>query len=188
LAISLRLAATPTDDEIFELSRRNPGLQIEQSSLGELLLTPTGAEAGRREVVLGAQLDYWAAADGRGIAFGPSAGFRLPDGSLRSPDASWVRRERWESLLPSQREGFPPLCPDAVFEIRSHSDPLPGLRAKMQAYMANGAHLAVLIDPQRRAVEMYAAGHDPQVIVPVKAVALDPVLPGFTLDLKRIFE
>jgi len=188
VAISLRLPARLTDEDIRDLAARNPGLQIEQAASGELILTPTGAEAGRREVALGAQLYNWAIARGTGHTFGPSTGFRLPDGSLRSPDASWVRRDRWEALSPAEREGFAPLCPDAVFEIRSRSHPLSDLRDKMRAYLANGARLAVLIDPHRRAAEVYEPGRDPQVRERAETVALDPVLPGFTLDLKPIFE
>ena len=187
MAISLRLAAQLTDEEIRDLSARNPGLQIEQAPSGELILTPTGAEAGRREVKLLAQLDRWATQDGHGLVFSPSTGFRLPDGSLRCPDASWVRRDRWEALAPTQREGFAPLCPDAVFEIRSHSDSLSDLREKMRTYLANGAQLAVLIDPQRRAVEVYELGREPEVRGQ-ETVSLDPALPGFTLDLRPIFE
>jgi len=188
LAISLRLPAPPTDEEILELSERNPGLQIEQSASGELILTPTGAESGRRELVLGARLLAWAESDGSGLAFGASTGFRLPDGSLRSPDVAWVRRERWESLTPAQREGFAPLCPDAVFEIRSPSDTLRDLQAKMRVYLANGARLAVLIDPQRRTVEVHAWDRDPRLLESPESVSFDPLLPGFTLDLKRILE
>lgn len=139
MAISLRLPAQLTDEEIMDLSARNPGLQIEQAPSGELILTPTGAAAGRREVKLLVQLDRWATAYGHGLVFGPSTGFRLPDGSLRCPDASLVRRDRWEALAPAQREGFPPLCPDAVFEIRSSSDSLSDLREKVRMYVANGA-------------------------------------------------
>src|SRR3990172_1988537 len=104
VAISLKLVAPPTDEEIRELSRRNPGLQFERSTAGELVVTPTSGRGGRRELIVGSQLDHWAEADGGGFAFGPSTGFRLPDGSLLSPDASWVRRDRWEALSPEQQD------------------------------------------------------------------------------------
>lgn len=188
MAISLRLPAQLTDEEIRDLTARNPGLQIEQAPSGELILTPTGAETGRREVKLLAQLDRWATEQGQGIVFGPSTGFRLPDGSLRSPDASWVRRDRWSALTPAQREGFAPLCPDAVFEIRSRSDSLADLREKMRTYLANGAELAVLIDPQSRTVEVYGPAREPKVQEQAESLRLDPVLPGFTLHLRSIFE
>jgi Uma2 family endonuclease len=188
MAISLNLAAPPSDDEILALSERNPGLQFERSSAGALIVTPTGSEGGRRDLALGHQLYTWAEADGSGIAFGASAGFRFPDGSLLSPDASWVRRERWEALSRTERAGFAPLWPDAVFEIASESDSAASLREKMLSYIANGVRLAVLIDPGRRAVEVYASGQAPRVTTPALSVSCDPVLPGFTLDLAPIFE
>ena len=188
MAISLKLAAPPGDDEILELSQRNPGFQFERSTAGELIVTPTGSAGGRRELELGAQLHGWARQDGRGVAFGSSTGFHLPDGSLLSPDASWVRRDRWDALTEDEREGFAPMCPDAVFEVVSRTDALPDLRRKMQAYLANGARLAVLIDPPRRMVEVYAADRDPRVVEAAQSVSLDPILPGFSLDLEPIFE
>lgn len=187
MAISFRLLTSPTDDEILELTERNPGLQIEQSASGELILTPIGGEAGRREAVLGAQLGSWAESDGRGVVFSSSTGFRLPDGSLLSPDASWLRRDLWDALTSSQQEGFAPLCPDVVFEILSHDDLFHDLRAKMRDYLANGCRLAVLIDPEHRTVETYAPDQDPQVLESTSSASFDPVLPGFTLDLRRIF-
>lgn len=188
MAISLRLVAPPSDQEILDLSRRNPGFQIERSAAGELVVTPTGSEAGRREAKLVAPLYRWDSARGGGVVFGPSTGFHMPDGALLSPDASWVRRERWEALTSQEREGFAPLCPDAVFEVASRTDTLAELRAKMEAYVANGARLAVLLDPRRRAVEIYAPGQAPRVLEPAWSVSLEPVLEGFTLDLTQIFE
>ncbi len=188
MVVSLRLVAPPSDQEMLELSKRNPGFQLERSATGELIVTPVGNEAGRREAELVAQLHGWASARGRGVVFSPSTGFHLPDGSLLSPDASWVQQERWDSLSFEQREGFAPLCPDAVFELVSRTDTLPKLRAKMEAYMANGARLAVLIDPQRRAVEIYSPDQPTRILEGAGSVSLDPVLQGFTLDLEPIFQ
>jgi Uma2 family endonuclease len=187
VAISLNLLAPPTDDDILILSSRNPGFKFERSAAGELIVTPGSGETGRREAVLVAQLSRWADAQGRGVVFSPSAGFRLPDGSLLSPDAAWMPEERWKSLTPEQRDSFSPLCPDAVFEVASKFDTRSALRTKMLAYLANGARLVVLIDPQRRAVEIYEPGASPRTLERVPSVALDPVLPGFTLNLESIF-
>lgn len=154
---------------------------------GGSLWPSASSGAGRREVKIVVQLDRWAEARGSGPVFGSSAGFRLPDGSLRSPDAAWMSRARWEALTPAQQEGFAPLCPDAVFEILSSSDTIGNLRAKMQTYLANGARLAVLIDPDRRAVEVYMPDRDPQILESARSVSLDPILAGFTFDLEPIF-
>lgn len=188
MAISLRLPAVPTDDEILQLSEQNPGFQFERTAAGELVVTPNGTEGGGREAELLGQLYVWAAGDGTGKVFGASAGFRLADGSLFAPDASWVRLDRWEGIVRAQRKKFARLCPDAVFEIASESDALAFLRRKMHTYVANGARLAVLIDPERRAVEIYSPGREVETVERRSTLAFDPVLPGFTLNLEPIFE
>ena len=122
----------------------------------------------------------------RGVAFGPSTGFHMPDGALLAPDASWVRRDRWEALTATQRQEYAPLCPDAVFEVASPSDSLPNLREKMRSYLANGAGLAVLVDPRRRAVEIFKPDRAPEVVESARLVSCGPVLPGLTLELESI--
>jgi Uma2 family endonuclease len=151
MGIRLDLLHRVTDEELWELSERNPGYQFERTADGRLIVTPTGGESGRRSGEIFGQLREWNRRTRLGVAFDSSTGFRLPDGSLLSPDASWVRRERWEALSREEREGFVPLCPDAVFEVRSASQSLGELREKMEAYRANGARLGVLIDPYRQA-------------------------------------
>lgn len=186
MAISLKLPAPPSDEEIVEISKRNPGFKFERSAAGELLVTPTGFEAGRQEMELCRQLAEWTRVHS-GVAFSPSTGFRMPDGALFLPDASWVRQERWEALSPQERRELGRFCPDAVFEVRSWTDNLADLRAKMRSYIANGARLAVLIDPERRAVEVYRPDRAPHILENARLVSCDPVLPGFVLDLESIF-
>jgi Uma2 family endonuclease len=188
MAINLRLGAPPTDADIRALSRRNPGYEFERTAGGELVVTPTGGRAGRCEAELIGQLRNWARADGTGTVFSSATGFRLPDGSLLVPDASWVRHERWDALSPQEQEDFVPLCPDAVFEVASPSDRLPRLRGKCRDYLANGARLVVLLDPGRRSAEVYAPGREPQVFDNIPSVALDPILPAFVLDLEALFK
>lgn len=188
VAISLRMTAPPTDEELLELSRRNPGCQFERSSAGELIVTPTGSKGGHRELLLGEQLTRWAATDGHGLAFGASAGFRLPDGAVLSPDSCWVRRERWDALDPEAQEGFVPLCPDAVFEIVSRTDVGSAVQVKMRTYMNNGARLTVLIDPYRRTLEIHEPDQEVQVLENPRRLTFTRVLSDFSLNLESIFE
>jgi Uma2 family endonuclease len=187
MAITIKHVRPVTDGEILELSRRNPGYQFERTAAGELVVTPTGSDSGRREQEIALQLGGWAKGDGRGITFSPSTGFRLADGALVAPDASWVRRDRWQALSTDEQERFAPLCPDAVFELRSKHDSIDELRAKMQHYLANGAHLGVLIDPYEHTVEIHRPGRYPELLRAPVSVALEPELPGFVLDTGPIF-
>lgn len=124
MAITLTWIRPVTDEELLDLSRRNPGYQFERNARGKLSVTFRGSKSGNRNGRVMGQLANWADRHGGGLVFDSSTGFKLPDGSVRSPDASWLRRERWNALTEAEREGFAPLCPDAVFEIASPSDDL----------------------------------------------------------------
>ncbi|MCL6499363.1 MAG: Uma2 family endonuclease [Firmicutes bacterium] len=171
----------------MRLSERNPGYQFERTADGRLVVSPTGSEGGRRTGEVFGQLRAWNQRAAAGVVFDSSAGFLLPDGSVLSPDASWVRKDRWEALTRDQRQGFAPLCPDVVFEVRSPGQTLQELREKMRAYLRNGARVAVLVDPYAASVEVYRPGSEPQVYQNAQRVRLDPELPGFELDLAPVF-
>ncbi len=188
MAVVIDLLRVPTDEELLELSERNPGYQFERTADGRLVVSPTGGLSGRRSMKLAYQLERWSEKTRSGVVFDSSTGFRLPDGSLLSPDASWVRRERWEALSAEEREGFLPLAPDAAFEVRSRHQTQEELREKMRVYVRNGARIAVLIDPYARTVEVYRPGQEVEVYRDPERVVLDPELPGFALDLRPVFE
>ena len=188
MAVQIDLLHRVTDEELLALSDRNPGYQIERTVEGRLVVSPTKSEGGRRSMEVALQLGIWNRQTGPGITFDSSTGFTLPDGSCRSPDASWVRRERWYALTREQRRSFAPICPDAVFEIRSESDSLAELRAKMEAYIGCGAKIGVLIDPEARAAWVYRPGmpaehHDNALQLP-----LGPELSGLVLELGPVFD
>ena len=174
----------------------NPQAVLELSADGQLIhMTPTGGETGARNQTLGALL--WLSVRSSGLAlklFDSSSGFRLPDGSVLSPDASLLREERWQALTPQQRRGFPPLCPDLVVELASPSDEGPrglsALRRKMQTYQANGAQLGWLLIPHEHAAEIWSATaqSEPQRLESATALDAGPVFPGLHLDLSEIWQ
>ncbi len=182
------------DAEIEELSRLNPTLCFERTAEGALVVSPpTGGNTGIRSIELAHQLISWNQKTGHGYAFDSSTGFSLPSKALLSPDAAWIARERWERLTPQQREGFPPICPDAVFELRSPRDTAERLRRKIARYIADGARLAVLIDPYEKICEAHFPGETPQRFEHVAtarfvAASGDETLIGFTLYLKPFFQ
>jgi len=188
MAIELDLLHPVTDEELRLLSERNPGYQFERTADGRLVVSPTGGKSGRRSAEVLRQLGDWNRGTGLGVVFDSSTGFHLPDGSLLSPDASWVTRERWEALSREEQEGFVPLCPDAVFEIRSSSQTPQELREKMRAYLRNGAQVGVFIDPYTRTVEVYRPVGEPERHENPERLTLDPELPGFVLELGPVFE
>ncbi|MEO1144034.1 MAG: Uma2 family endonuclease [Cyanobacteria bacterium J06638_22] len=182
------IALKVTLEQFASLAAANRDLKLERTATGELIVNPpTGGESGKRNLSISGQLSNWFEAhDTLGEAFDSSTGFALPNGANRSPDASWVRKERWEALTLEQREGFVPLCPDFVVELRSKTDSLTALRAKMQEYMENGAQLGWLIDPPNKQVDIYRAGQPVEVLENPSKLSGETILPGFTLTLKRI--
>jgi Uma2 family endonuclease len=187
LVVHLAPLVTLDDGQLFEFCQLNRDLRIERDAEGVLvLMAPAGGASSARNLELSRQLANWAQRDGTGIAFDSSVGFVLPNGAMRSPDAAWVRRERWDALSQEQREKFPPLCPDFVVELRSPSDRLSTLQRRVRELVRNGAQLGWLIDPRRRSVHVYQAGEAVQTLLAPISVSAEPLLPGFILDLGTI--
>lgn len=177
-----------TDDELYELCARNPELRIERTAEGEIeIMSPAGGASSHRSLQAAVALAIWAEVDGTGTAFDSSAGFLLPNGAMRSPDLSWVLRSRLAAVPPETRERFLPLCPDFVVEIKSPSDRLRDLEAKMAEYRDNGARLGWLIDPEARRVHVYRPDREVEVLEDPERVTGDPELPGLVLDLAPVW-
>lgn len=176
------------EDSFFDFCQLNSHLRIERNSTGELIImSPAGSETGNRNFKLIQQLANWTDKDGTGIGFDSSAGFILPNGATRSPDASWVKLSRWNALSNVQKAKFAPLCPDFVVEISSPSDSLKTLKEKMQEYINNGASLGWLIDRQNHQFYIYRPNVDVECLDNPVTVSGDSVLPGFNLDLAKIW-
>lgn len=170
-----------------EFVAKNPELRIEQNPNGEILcMPPTGGESGYRNSEITSELVQWAKHYG-GRTFDSSTLFRLPNGAKRSPDASWISIERWNALSSSDRKKFPPLCPDFLIELRSETDRLDELQAKMNEYLSVGLRLGWLIDPLQKRVHIYRPEKQVNVLVSPASVSGEDILPGFVLDLKGIW-
>jgi len=182
---SLRL----TDEQFLRLGQENPEMRLELNAQGELvIMPPTGSKTGLRNSALNYALVAWSKTDGTGVAFASSTLFALPNGARRSPDASWVRREQWDVLAEDQQEGPAPLCPDFVVELRSRTDRLTTLHEKMQEYIDNGARLGWLIDPSEKQVYGYRPGQPVETLDNPATVSGEPVLPGFVLNVRVLWE
>ena len=176
--------------ELFEqFCAMNDDMRIELTAEGIIeIMPPTFGFTGNRNIKVAAQLENWTTADDSGIAFDSSTGFTLPNGAVRSPDASWVSNARYDLLSPEEKDSFTPLCPDFMVELRSRSDRLSVLQAKMEEYMANGARLGWLLDPLEQRAHIYRPGVQPEILDKPDSLSAEPELPGFTLDLTQIWE
>ncbi|MEY3869792.1 MAG: hypothetical protein RLZZ338_3683 [Cyanobacteriota bacterium] len=176
-----------TDEQFFQLCQNNRDLRFERNASGDLIIMPpTGSETGNRNIKLSTQLEIWTSQNNLGLAFDSSTGFKLPNGANRSPDAAWVKKERWEALTEDEKEKFAPLCPDFVVELRSKTDSLEKLQGKMQEYIDNGAKLGFLLDRQNQRVEIYRPNQAVEILSSPSSLSGEDILPGFVLYLENI--
>lgn len=176
------------NEQFFEFCQANKELHIERSALGDCeIMAPTGGETGWRNSRLTTLLSIWAEQEGSGVVFDSSCGFILPNGAIRSPDVSWVKRSRLATLTPEQKRKFLPLCPDFVIELRSPSDHLPTLQDKMQEYVENGVSLGWLIDPEFRQVHAFQAGMTAFCLENPVSLSGGEVLKGFDIEMTKIW-
>jgi Uma2 family endonuclease len=189
LVLRTRPAIEMSDREFFEFCQINGDWRIERTARGDVeIMPPAGGETSNRNAIITAQLTTWALRDGTGAAFDSSGGFILPNGATRAPDAAWVRRERLRALSAEERQRFLPLCPDFAIELRSPTDRLAAVRAKMEEYLANGARLGWLIDAPGRRVDLYRPGAAVERLEAPPMLSGESVLPGFVLDLRPVWD
>ena len=185
----LHLARKWGEDEFYDFCMLNEDLNVELSGEGDLIvMPPTGGETGRRNFELIGSFANWTKRDGTGVGFDSSSMFSLPNGAKRSPDLCWIKKERWEALSKKEREKFSPICPDFVVELRSPSDSLKRLQKKMEEYVENGAQLGWLLDPSTRKVYVYRPGAEAEVLEDPETVSGEPLLRGFALDVRALWE
>ncbi|NDJ20384.1 Uma2 family endonuclease [Nostoc sp. B(2019)] len=173
-----------SDEQFYQLCMANRDLNLELSATGEVIIVPpVGGESGTQEADFITDLNYWNRQTKLGKVFSSSTIFKLPNGANRSPDAAWVKLERWEALTAEERKKFPPLTPDFVIDLRSETDRLKPLQDKMQEYLENGLRLGWLINPQEQQVEIYRPGQPVEVVAIPALLVGEKVLPGFELQV-----
>ena len=176
-----------TDEEFEKICRENSDRKFERTARGELvIISLTGGSTGERNAELNGQLWLWNRQAKLGHIYDSSTGFRLPNGAIRSPDAAWVAQSRWDALTPEQRKKWVPLCPDFVVELKSPSDDILNLQAKMLEYQEIGPKLGWLIDPDRQTVEVYEADRPVELLNNPEEISADGIMSGFVLKLARI--
>lgn len=177
-----------TDDQFFDFCQLNRHFRIERNQIGDLfIMSPTDSETGQRNFNLIGELGIWTKQDGTGVGFGSSGGFTLPNGAVRSPDAAWIKRTKWEIIPADKRKKFAPICPEFVVELRSDNDNLSTLKEKMQEYIDNGTQLAWLIDRKQRKVFIYRRNCGVAELDNPQTLTGEDILPGFVLDLSEIW-
>jgi Uma2 family endonuclease len=178
-----------TDKAFYEFCQRNRDYRFEMDKRGNLIIMPpTFLETSRKNAKINVKLGIWAEKDKTGIAFESDGMFVLPNGAKRAPDAFWILKERYFALSQEEREErFARICPDFAIELRSKTDNLRKLQAKMREYIENGARLGWLIDPTEKKVHVYRADKTIEILENPVKVSGENVLQGFELDLTEIW-
>ncbi len=180
--------AKMTTEQFYTFCLANQDLRIERTAEGEIIVMPPAfADIGNRNLRIAQQLANWAEQDETGEVFDSSAGFTLPNGAIRSPDAAWISLARWNALSEDQKASFAPICPDFVVELRSAADTIKNLQEKMREYIENGSQLGLLIDRKSRTVYIYRPEKEPEQLKDPDSIFCDPELPGFVLQMAKIW-
>ncbi|MDJ0615387.1 MAG: Uma2 family endonuclease [Calothrix sp. MO_192.B10] len=188
LTLNLNPVIQLTDEQFFELCQINELIRFERNADGTIVLMPlVGGLTSIRNANITAQLGMWNRDETLGVVFDSSTGFTLPNSAVRSPDASWIKLSRWDTLQSEEKEKFPPICPDFVIELLSLSDSLKTTQKKMKEYQENGLRLGWLINRKLRQVEIYRIGQEVEILENPSSLSGEEVLPGFVLDLEKIW-
>lgn len=176
------------DDQEFEtICKNNQNLNFERNQQGELIImSPTGSETGGKNWSIAGQLWMWNSQHQLGIGFDSSTGFKLPNGAIRSPDVSWIKKENWNILTREERRKFAPICPDFAVELLSVNDDWDEGKIKMAEYRDNGVKLGWLIDAENKRVAIYRPNKETEILENPATLSGENVLPEFVLDLSDI--
>lgn len=191
LPVTIRPARPLTDEELIAFCEKYDSFAIESDADGSIrMMSPAFSQTSWQNQILAGRLLVWAEQSGTGIVFGPDLGVRFADGTMRSPDAAWVSRERWDGLrnAKGKRPAFLPFCPEFVAELRSASDRVSEVEAKMEFWIERGAQLAWLIDPVRKLAVIYRPGQTAQTLVQPEFLEGDGPIEGFRLAMREFWE
>ncbi len=177
--------------EFYNFCVANPDLRVEREKDGKItIMSPVNLKSGFQETAIIGELHSWNRKYRLGKCFSPSAGFTLPDTSVKAADVAWLSKKTWDSLPESERNRFGHAVPDFIAEVRSYYDSLPKLKAKVtDSWLANGVKLAWLIDPLKQKSYIFRQNGTEEVVVGFdKKLSGEDVLPGFEFDLSLLLE
>ncbi len=177
-----------SEDDFFDLCREADPLFLERNANGHVIvMPPAGSDSSNRSLRIATQLQQWTDEHGYGAAFESSAGFRLPNGATRAPDAAWVSDDRLADLSADAKERVLPVAPNFAVEVRSQHDRRPDLEAKMSEYINNGTELAWLVDPYEETVDVYRDDGTVEHNEKPDSLSGAPFLSDFACDFERVW-
>lgn len=179
-----------SDEDFFQFCQNNPDLRVERTSEGEIIfMSPAGYFSSAHSGELFRQLANWNVTSRLGRVGESSAAFILPDNATLSPDVSWFSLAKWARVPTQERNKFLRICPEFIVEVKSPSDRLTTLHAKLEQWLRNGVQLGLLFHTEAETVWIYRPDQPVEEIQGYEAeISGEPLLPGFVLDLRALRE
>ncbi|MCL1467381.1 Uma2 family endonuclease [Argonema galeatum] len=175
-----------TDAEFMALNRDGHRYEIVN---GELIdMGNSGAKHGYVAIILSAALFNCVSTQKLGAMFDSSTAFKMKSGNKRSPDISFMAKERLQGLddLP---DGFLEGAPDLAVEILSPSNTVEEIHNKLVEYFENGARLVWVIHPKEQYVLVYRSAQSPdRLLKSTDSLDGEDIVTGFTLPIADLFQ
>lgn len=188
ISTPLSYASKMNNQEFEDFCFANPELVIEREANGTLtIMSPVSPISGNRENEISIDLGLYARKHG-GKAYSSSTGFRLPDSSVKSPDACYVSAEQLAGFTDEDLRHFASIVPEFIVEVISPTDRLKVAEEKMRdSWIGNGVKLAWLVDVDNDRLWIYRADRSVELVTPLdQEITGEDVLPGFTFDLSLL--
>ena len=172
-----------TIEEFLALPEQKPALEYEAGTVTQKMApTPDHIEL---QAILREAFNATAEQHHFGRAFA-EVRFRASDVAY-VPDVGYYRRERLRTR-PGHRYARDLGLPDIAVEIVSPEQSVTSLIRKCQRYLALGASIALLVDPDDETVLAFRLGQPVRVLRADDRIEVDDVLPGLTLTVRELFD
>lgn len=153
---------------------------------GVLKVSPAGHEQEYFGIWLATLLTNFVRPRKLGQVYGSNAGYRLPNGDIRSPDVSFVRQERIPGGRPPR--GFAEYPPDLAVEVLSPNQKLQDLGEKVGEFLDWGTPLVWVLDPEAQTATVYHSLTDAYTLGPEDELSGEEVIPGFSIRVAELFQ
>lgn len=172
-----------TAQDLEKAQQQLPDYRMELVSGEIIVMSPSGYESDEVAFEVGRQIANWVRPRKLGRVTGSSAGFILPNTDTRAPDVSFVQADR----LRKSPQRFAELAPDLVVEVKSPTDSLTKLRAKIDEFLSVGSRVGILIHPGQRWVEVRRLQQPPLKLGDGDILTLPDVLPGLEIPVEDLW-
>lgn len=172
-----------TIEDLEKVQQQFPEYRMELLQGNIVVMSPSGYESDEVAAEMIAQIRNWVKPRQLGRVAASSAGFRLPNSDLRSPDASFVLAER----LRRSPKSFAQLAPDLTVEVKSPSDDLEQLRVKIREFLALGTQVGILINPDNHTVEVLYPEKEAVILRDGDVLTVPDLLPGWEVQISDLW-